>query len=48
MDAALALSGLISAEHQADLHKLNFMRCARTDKGVHAARQVCGRSTLRF
>jgi tRNA pseudouridine38-40 synthase len=37
---ALAKSGAISAENAMDPTKSSFMRCARTDKGVHAAGQV--------
>ena len=37
---ALALSGAVSEQNAMDPSKFNFMRCARTDKGVHAAGQV--------
>ena len=38
---ALVLSGVIPAEFQVEPQRMKFMRTARTDKGVHAARQVC-------
>lgn len=37
---ALWKANVISEEHKDNLGKLNFQRCARTDKGVSAARQV--------
>ena len=37
---ALCKSGAIKAELKDDLGKLSFQRCARTDKGVSATRQV--------
>lgn len=37
---ALALSGAVSADNQMSPNKVSFVRCARTDKGVHAAGQV--------
>lgn len=37
---ALWKAGAISDSHKGDLNKLGFQRCARTDKGVSAARQV--------
>jgi hypothetical protein len=38
---ALAMAGAVSQPNAMDAFKLGFMRCARTDKGVHAAGQVC-------
>ena len=38
---ALAESGAVSAQNAGEAKKFNFMRAARTDKGVHAAGQVC-------
>jgi tRNA pseudouridine(38-40) synthase len=37
---ALAASGAVSQENAMDPNKSQFMRCARTDKGVHAGGQV--------
>ncbi|KAJ3326699.1 tRNA pseudouridine synthase 1, partial [Kappamyces sp. JEL0680] len=37
---ALAASGAVSQENAMDPSKSQFMRCARTDKGVHAGGQV--------
>ena len=37
---ALWKANVISEEHKDNLGKLGFQRCARTDKGVSAARQV--------
>ncbi|KAJ1341004.1 tRNA pseudouridine(38-40) synthase [Batrachochytrium salamandrivorans] len=37
---ALAASGAVSADNAMDPGKCGFMRCARTDKGVHAAGQI--------
>ncbi|KAJ3225824.1 tRNA pseudouridine synthase 1 [Clydaea vesicula] len=38
---ALAASGAVSKDNAMAPHKIGFMRAARTDKGVHAAGQVC-------
>ncbi|KAI9094026.1 pseudouridine synthase [Phlyctochytrium arcticum] len=38
---ALAAAGAVSKDNAMDPAKIQFMRCARTDKGVHAAGQVC-------
>ncbi|KND03511.1 tRNA pseudouridine synthase A [Spizellomyces punctatus DAOM BR117] len=38
---ALAAAGAVSKDNAMDPHKIAFMRAARTDKGVHAAGQVC-------
>lgn len=38
--AAFARAGAVSPENADDLKKNGFMRCARTDKGVHAAGNV--------
>ncbi|KAI8827168.1 tRNA pseudouridine synthase A [Fimicolochytrium jonesii] len=38
---ALAESGAVSKDNANDPAKIQFMRAARTDKGVHAAGQVC-------
>ncbi|KAJ3007916.1 tRNA pseudouridine synthase 1 [Thoreauomyces humboldtii] len=37
---ALAAAGAVSKDNAGDPSKIGFMRCARTDKGVHAAGQV--------
>ena len=37
---ALWKAGAIPENHRDNFGKLNFQRCARTDKGVSAARQV--------
>ncbi|KAJ1531191.1 tRNA pseudouridine synthase 1 [Nowakowskiella sp. JEL0078] len=37
---AFAASGAVSKDNANDPHKIQFMRAARTDKGVHAAGQV--------
>jgi tRNA pseudouridine38-40 synthase len=37
---ALAASGAVSEDNAMDAAKCSFIRCARTDKGVHAAGQV--------
>ena len=37
---ALAASGAVSQDNAMDPNKSQFMRCARTDKGVHAGGQV--------
>ncbi|KAL2913192.1 tRNA pseudouridine synthase 1 [Polyrhizophydium stewartii] len=37
---ALAMSGAVSPDNAMDPAKTSFMRCARTDKGVHAAGQL--------
>ncbi|KAL5036443.1 hypothetical protein BDV3_005129 [Batrachochytrium dendrobatidis] len=37
---ALAASGAVSTDNSMDPGKIAFMRCARTDKGVHAGGQV--------
>ncbi|KAI8585928.1 pseudouridine synthase [Geranomyces variabilis] len=38
---ALAAAGAVSKDNADNPAKINFMRAARTDKGVHAAGQVC-------
>ena len=37
---ALVMAGAVSTDNAMDPHKIGFQRCARTDKGVHAAGQV--------
>jgi tRNA pseudouridine(38-40) synthase len=37
---ALFAAGMITEENNKKIQTMNFQRCARTDKGVHAARQV--------
>ncbi|KAJ3282335.1 tRNA pseudouridine synthase 1 [Borealophlyctis nickersoniae] len=38
---ALASAGAVSSDNAMDPMKISFVRAARTDKGVHAAGQVC-------
>ncbi|KAJ3125202.1 tRNA pseudouridine synthase 1 [Nowakowskiella sp. JEL0407] len=38
---ALAAANAVSKDNADDPHKVQFMRAARTDKGVHAAGQIC-------
>ena len=38
--AAMAKADMITKDYASDLQKLDFQRCARTDKGVSAAGQV--------
>lgn len=41
LQRALASAGVISAANSTDLRKIGWSRAARTDRGVHAAGQVC-------
>ena len=43
---ALIKSGAIPEEHGRNMGKMNFQRCARTDKGVSAAGQVVSLKVL--
>jgi tRNA pseudouridine38-40 synthase len=37
---AFAMAGAVSSDNAMDASKCSFIRCARTDKGVHAAGQI--------
>lgn len=46
LERALFLAGTISDSNFADLHKIQWTRTARTDRGVHAVMQCCAMKLL--
>jgi tRNA pseudouridine38-40 synthase len=46
LERALYLAGTISDSNFADLHKIQWTRTARTDRGVHAVMQCCAMKLL--